>query len=228
MIDYLAAQVGLGLAGFDPIGALLAGGALAAGASRRAVLAFAASCLVLTLALGASFSFVLGPLLSRLSESFQIADRWWLLIELVVAAVLCVWGIRRLRSGAADRRGDESRRAARGVGVTAMTISGGLWGVAAATDPTFYAAALLAGRHDLVVMLLGITLWYAVSQLPLHVLTGAVVAGKHRRATEWIGTTTRRWSAPVRRTITGLAFAGAVLLVADVTVFVVTGAFLIG
>lgn len=227
MIEYLAAQFGLGLAGFDPIGALLVAGALAGGASRRAVLAFAVSCLLLTLALGAGLSYALGPLLENAASTLHIADQWWLLIELVVAAVLCAWGIRRIRNRS-GRRSADSPRPVRGVGAVAMAISGALWGVAAATDPTFYASALLAGRRDVLLMIVGIVLWYAVSQLPLHVLTGAVLAGKHHRAIQWLRQVTERWAGPVRRMITVLIFTGAALLVADAAAFVVTDDFLIG
>lgn len=228
MIEYLAAQFGLGLAGFDPIGALLVAGALAVGASRRAVLAFAVSCLLLTLALGVGLSYALGPLLANAASTLHIADQWWLLIELVVAAVLCAWGIRRIRNHSGRRSGTDSPRPVRGVGITAMTISGALWGVAAATDPTFYASALLAGRRDAFLMIVGIALWYAVSQFPLHVLTGAVLARKHHRAIKWLRQVSERWAGPVRRTITVIIFAGAAFMVADVTAFVVTDDFLIG
>lgn len=228
MIDYLAAQLGLGLAGIDPIGALLVAGALAAGASPRAVLAFAGTCLLLTLGLGAAFAYALGPLLARVADALQLADHWWLVLELVVAAALLAWGVRRLRRGSGQPSSATSARSGRGIGVAAMTLSGALWGVAAATDPTFYASALLAGSRDAPLMLAGIALWYAVSQLPLHALTGAVLAGRHQRATQRLRAIMTRWSVPLRRTATVLVFAGAALLVADTATYLVTDAFLIG
>lgn len=228
MSEYLAALLGLGVAGFDPIGALLIAGALAAGASRRSVLAFAGSCLLVTVVLGAGLSVALGPLMGGLAAVWQLEDGWWLAIDVTVAAALLAWGIRRIRNRSGRRSGTDSPRPVRGVGIAAMTISGALWGMAAATDPTFYASALLAGRRDVLPMIVGIALWYAVSQLPLHVLTGAVLAGKHHRAVQWLRQMTERWAGPVRRIITVLIFAGAALLVADAAVFVVTDDFLIG
>lgn len=77
-------------------------------------------------------------------------------------------------------------------------------------------------------MIAGICLWYAVSQLPLHVLTAAVLAGRHRRATAWMRSVTARWSGLAQRVITVLILAGAALLAAVAIVFIVTGSFLIG
>lgn len=76
-------------------------------------------------------------------------------------------------------------------------------------------------------MIVGICLWYAVSQLPLHVLTGAVLAGRHHRATAWMRSATARWSALARQVVTVLILAGATLLTADAIVFLATGSFLI-
>lgn len=137
MSEYLIAQLGLGVAGFDPIGALLIAGALAAGASRRSVLAFAGSCLLVTVVLGAGLSVVLVPLLGGLAAVWHLEDGWWLAIDVVIAAVLLVWGVRRLRSRPRPEADRGTARSVRGVGALPMAVSGALWGIASATDPSF-------------------------------------------------------------------------------------------
>lgn len=98
MVGLLVAALGLGVAGIDPAGALIAVSVLAAGARDRSVVGFAVMAVLGTALLGTVLSLTVGQQLSEVEWSSLLPpDRLAAVIELLVALGLLGWGLARLR-----------------------------------------------------------------------------------------------------------------------------------
>lgn len=222
MTALVLAALGLGLAGLDPAGALMAVATLAAGAQRRTVLGFGLTVLGGSAALGVTLSLTLGVRL-RSVDLLGLLPRGGLgaLLEVVLGFGLLGWAWWRQRRSTmpgAERLGRSRLGPVLGLGVAYAALS--------LTDPTFAGMVVLAGRGQPVVDVVTAHLvWSLASQLPLVVLLVAVLAGAHGGAVTWF----QRWWARVgpalRRGVTALALIVGVLLVADAGLFAATGRF---
>lgn len=228
MTALVLAALGLGLAGLDPAGALMAVATLAAGAQRRTVLGFGLVVLGGSVALGVTLSLTLGVRL-RSVDLLGLLPRGDLgaLVEVVLGLGLLGWVWWRGRRGGrpklpgADRFSRSRLLPVLGLGVAYALLS--------LTDPTFAGVVVLAGRGQPVAEVVAAhVVWSLASQLPLVVLLTAVLAGAHDGAVTWF----RRWWARVgpvlRRAVTALALLAGVALLADATWFAATGSFGIG
>ena len=130
-----AAIAGLGVAGLDPVGALILTTAIASGARRSAVLAFFASSLGVTVLVGVALGESVQRLVDVVVSLIQVPDpaRFWL--QLTAAVALTVWAVRRYRNR--NQSSPSQSRRARGSSMPAMLAAGTAWGIAALTDPTF-------------------------------------------------------------------------------------------
>lgn len=230
MTAFLLAVAGLGVAGLDPAGALIVVAALAAGARRRAVVAFAVTTLVVTVAMGVSLSALLGPRLAAIDWSvLDLPDPMWIVLDLGLAAILLVWSIRRGRrrdAPAAAPTAPPARRATSTVGLAGMGV---LFGLSAALDPTFIAVVVLAGRGEpLWWIVVAHLLWVLLSQAPLFALATATLANRHERAVVWFQGRWARARPAVNTIITVLLAVAGVYFLADAIAYLATGAFLIG
>ena len=182
----LVAVLGLGLAGLDPAGALIAAAALTAGARDRAVLLYGVVVLAGTALLGTTLSLTLGARLAGLDWSVLVpAGRVGAILEIAVGAGLLAWAVVRLRRTGA-RAPKPRRERTGGLGLAGV---GALFALSAALDPTFVAVVVLAGRDpDIAEVVLAHVLWAVLSQAPLVLLLVAVARGKHQRAVTWFGT----------------------------------------
>ena len=165
-----AAIAGLGVAGLDPVGALILTTAIASGARRSAVLAFFASSLGVTVLVGVALGESVQRLVDVVVSLIQVPDpaRFWL--QLTAAVALTVWAVRRYRNR--NQSSPSQSRRARGSSMPAMLAAGTAWGIAALTDPTFYATAALAGQsRGSVVPAVLVMVWFLISQLPLLAVT---------------------------------------------------------
>jgi hypothetical protein len=207
----LVTVLGLGLAGLDPAGALIAAAALTAGARDRAVLLYGVVVLVGTALLGTVLSLTLGVRLASVDWSVLVpAGRVGAIIELGVGVGLLAWAVVRLsRRGA--RAPKPRRERTGGLGLAGV---GALFALSAALDPTFIAVVVLAGRDPVVAeVALAHALWAVVSQAPLVLLLLAVARGKHERAVTWFGGWWSRVQPVVRRVVNAaLVVTGAVLV----------------
>lgn len=220
----LATVLGLGLAGLDPAGALIAVGALSAGARDRAVLLYGAIVLAGTALLGTLLSLTLGARLAGVDWSVLLpAGRTGAVIEVVVGVALLAWAAIRLRGGA---RAPRTRRAR--TGSASLSGAGVLFTASAVLDPTFVAVVVLAGRgQDVPAVVLAHVLWAVVSQAPLVVLLVAVARGAHQRAVEWFRDWWSRMQPVVRGVVTGALVITGAVLVLDGGWWFATGSFLI-
>jgi hypothetical protein len=97
VIELLLAALGLGLAGLDPAGALVAAGALAGGARGRHVAAYGLVSLLGTVALGTALSLVVGPRVSAVDWGALATSTGAGLVEVTLGLGLVAWGAARAR-----------------------------------------------------------------------------------------------------------------------------------
>jgi hypothetical protein len=221
----LVTVLGLGLAGLDPAGALIAAAALTAGARDRAVLLYGAVVLVGTALFGTVLSLTLGARLASVDWSVLVpAGRAGAVIELAVGAGLVAWAAVRLRRKEA-RAPRPRRQRTGGLGLAGV---GALFALSAALDPTFIAVVVLAGRDAVVAeVALAHALWALVSQAPLVLLLVAIARGRHQRAVEWFAAWWSRVQPGVRRVVTGALVVTGVVLVLDGGWWFATGNYLL-
>lgn len=203
--------LGLGLAGLDPAGALIAAAALTAGAKDRAVLLYGVVVLAGTAVLGTVLSLTLGARLADVDWSVLVpSGRVGAVIEVAIGVGLLAWALLRLR-----RRESRAPKPRRGrTGTAGLTGVGALFALAAVLDPTFVAVVVLAGRDPVVAQVaVAHVLWILISQAPLVLLLVAVARGRHERAVAWFGGWWGRVQPTVRRVVTAaLVLTGAVLV----------------
>lgn len=225
MVELLVAAFGLGIAGLDPVGGLIAVGALSGGTRERAVVAYGLAVILTTAVFGTVLSLTIGSRLAEIDWGFLNSGyEFWALGEAAVGVGLLVWAIRRILSPADE--GDKPRK--RGMSTVALLGTGIVFGLSAITDPTYVAMVVIAGREGTVLdVSLAHLAWILVSQSPLVVIIGAVLTGRHESV---VGRFQAWWEkvrpgiAKVGIGLTGVA--GAVLL-ADAGWWLFTEEFLI-
>lgn len=226
MLELLASTIGLGIAGLDPVGALIAIAALGGGARTRNVLVYGVLMIAVTVALGVVLSLVIGTRLASIDWSVLSPDgRFWAIGEAIAGVGLLAWGIRRMTHPPKIR---DDGSGTRGTTLTALSGLGILYGLSSVLDPTFVALVILAGRHGSF-MDAGIAhlLWILISQLPLVVVLGAIISGRYETIIEPLKTGWQRIRPRISRIGTAAAlFAGVVLLV-DAGWWLATDEFLI-
>lgn len=101
MIELLLAALGPGLAGLDPAGALIAAGALGAGARERHVAVYGLNAFLSTAVVGTALSLSIGPRIADIDWSMFVPGDWTAaLLELALELGLLAWGIVRARKTA--------------------------------------------------------------------------------------------------------------------------------
>lgn len=215
----LLAALGLGLAGLDPAGALVAVASLAAGARRGAVLGFGAVVLLGSASLGVALSLTLGARL-RTTDLAGLLPRGGTAAaaEVVLGVTLLGWAVWRLRA-----RPVPGERVGRSGAVTVVGLGVG-YALLSLTDPSFAGMVVLAGRGQPVAEVVTAHLvWSLTSQAPLTVLLVAVAAGAHEGAVGWFRRGWARVGPVVRRGVTLALVVAGVALLAEAGWFLVAG-----
>jgi hypothetical protein len=179
VLELLTASALLGIAGIDPLGALIGIRALAAGTSDRVVVAYVAAMVVVTTLLGTVLSLTVGSRMSEIDWSFLDSGYgWWATGEVLAGALLLVWAIRRVfRTSSDDGSKAPYGKARHGM---ALVGAGVVFGLGAVLDPTFVSLVVLAGRDGaLVDAVIGHFLWITISQLPAVLVGIAILSGRH-------------------------------------------------
>lgn len=227
MLELLTSTIGLGIAGMDPIGALIAIAALGSGARSRNVLAYGFLMIAVTVVLGVVLSLVVGTRLASLFDRDLLnqGDRFWAMGEGVAGFVLVAWGIRRIvRPPNLHDSGSKSH----GTGLQALCGVGFLYGMSSILDPTFVAVVILAGRHGSFLDA-GVShlLWIMISQLPLVVVLGAILSGRYTTIIEPLKTGWQRIRPWLSRIGTAATLLISFFLLADAWMWLATGEFLV-
>lgn len=221
-IEIAGSVLGLGLAGLDPVGALMVVPALAAGARRRIVMLFFGTAAFFTIATG----LVLGESVQYLTiwlESLTIPGTARLVAQVIVAAVLGWWAVHRW-SHRKDSRPEKKRSVlARPV---AMSLAGTFWGFSAVTDPSFLALAAIDSRiENMLVSVAVFAGWFVVSQAPLCAVVLTLAAGRDSKPVRYSLTLAQRLAAPTAVILTLLLVASSVLLFLNAVTYLSGGAF---
>lgn len=224
-VQFLLVVAALGVAGFDPFGALLVAGALALGASRTSALAFLLASSVVQLGLALAAGRMLGPFLDAVESRLVLLASIWSLASLAVGAGLIGWGLVRVRRGAVVR----PERPPRGVSSTSMAVAGLWFGFTVLLDPAYYAVVAVVARNaEPVARLTALVVWFAIAQWLLIALVIAAWVGDAGRAAEWLRGLWRRSAPVLARAINIAALVAGVALVVDGIWYLVTGRFLVG
>ena len=216
MTALLLATLGLGIGGLDPAGALMAVGALAAGARPRDVATFAVVVLLGSASFGVLATLTIGTRLHSLSlNALRPRGILGAGVELAVGVVLLAWVWRRAHTRPRERTpAPRSGLILAGVGYAALSL----------TDPTFAGTVVLAGRgYSVPAVLVAFVLWSLVSQAPLTVLLAAVLTGAHEPAVRWFRLWWARVGPRVRTVVTVVLGVSGFALVIDAAVLAVTG-----
>ncbi len=210
-MGFMLEAAGLGLAGLDPTGALIAIAALIGGARGRYVVVFGLVGLLGTVAFGTALALELGPRIARVDWSkYAPEERTVAFVGVVLGLGLLVWGaVSILRR---DKAAPESKplllRMIRITGPVSMAGIGVLYAFAATSDPAFDSLVVIAGRDKPVwAVIAAFFIWTLVSRSPLVLVTVVAARGRHERAVELF----RSWWARIRPLI-ALAAAGAAVL----------------
>ncbi len=187
MGDVLVRVVGLGIAGLDPLGAVLLVSAITAGAGRTKVFTFAASVLATSVLTGTALAIFGNRLFESSDADTSSSSPAWAYLEVGIALLIVVWLARSLMPS-----GTEPAPPRRDIAQStpAIAAAGAAFTMTSVLDPTFLATAAVVGPSgNIVVALLSFALWTLISQILLFSLVAAFHFGVHERAVD----ATRRW-----------------------------------
>jgi hypothetical protein len=226
VIKLLLTAFALGLASLDVTGALVATGALGAGARVRALMAFGCFCILGTVAFGTALSLIVGPRISGIDWGMLLPhdpteDRVAAFVEVVLGVGLLIWGIVRAR-----RPGSRAPKpgAPRGLGLISLAGAGTLFALAAIVDPPFVSLVVIAGRADLFWSVLAAhSTWTLVSHAPLILVLVFALSGESERIVSWVRTWWTRISPWMVRLVTGALLLAGTLLLLDALWYYFTG-----
>lgn len=225
MEQLLLTALGLGLAGVDPAGALLAVAALAAGARDRDVAVFGGIVLLGTALLGSVVSVTAGSRLAAVDWTALIpVGRLGAAAEALVGLVLLGGAALRLR-----RRPVAARKPRRSrIGLGPLAALGVLFLGSAVLDPTFLGLVVVAGRGEsLPAVVVAHVAWSLLSQVPLVLLLVAMARGGHERAVTWFQRGWARVTPALGRVVTAALLVAGLFLVLDAGWLFATGEFLV-
>lgn len=186
--------IALGVAGFDPLGALALIGAMALQARRRAIAALLASTLGSTFLLAVVLSSTVGRwVIDSLQKVHDPGHLVWGGLVTAAGVALLGWGLWRLRGPVRPRRTKTERTVASSAALALIGLGVGL---SALIDPAFYGLVVLAGDlRSWWGRLAACLVWVLVSQIALVVLSIAVFAGVFDKALRLIERARRDWAA---------------------------------
>jgi hypothetical protein len=230
VIKLLLTAFALGLASLDITAALVAIGALGAGARDRALVVFGCVSVFGTVALGTILSLVVGPRIAGMDWGALLPhdpteDEVAALVEIVLGLALLAWGIVRARRPATH---PPKPSAPRGLGPISMAGAGTLFALAAICDPAFVSLVVIAGRAERFWSVVAAhSTWTLVSHLPLLLVVAFSLGGGHERVVVLFRTWWARISPLIVRLITGVVLLVGTLFLLDAAWWHVSGEFLI-
>jgi hypothetical protein len=188
-MNLIFASIGLGILGLDIVGALLILMVLAQGAKKRSVVIFSLIVLFGTALFGVLLSLVLGEGINDLADILlKVPAEVWKTSQLVVALLLTAWIFLRVLkrnkiTKAMKRRRLRQLRKSLSRGVMFVAV---LFVISALLDPAFLALIAASGREGVFFDIVAAHLiWSFVGQIPLYVVTVAILFNKETLITDW-------------------------------------------
>ncbi len=178
----------LGLAGFDIAGAIIIITALSMKLPKKQIYIFALTSLSSTLIIGLLFSKVLKESIDYFSNIFEyIPDKIYAIIGFVLGLALLYWFIERVFiKDKYQEKEDKKENFFEKFIKNGLFIVGLLFSLWAISDPSFWAlVALAAQNNNLIIVILAFIIWMIVGQLPLYVLTIALVFNKYQKVMDY-------------------------------------------
>jgi len=216
----------LGLASLDVTGALLAAGALGAGARTRALLAFGCFCILGTVAYGTALSLIVGTRIAGIDWGMLLPhdpteDRVAAFVDILLGVGLLISGIVSiLRPGTRPPKPS----APRALGLISLAGAGILFALAAIADPTFVSLVVIAGRAEHFWSVLAAhSTWTLVSHVPLVLVLVLALSVDHERVVDWVQTLWAKISPWIFHLITGLVLLVGILFLLDALGWYLTG-----
>jgi hypothetical protein len=223
MINAFLTAIGLGIAGVDPLGALLLMSAITAGMSSLKIKLFTITVFVSTILTGVLLSFLGTGIIERLKGSLPgESSGVWLYVNIAIAVVIIVWLVRKARhKPTPDTKKD--RKSLQGNSLTVFTVAL-LFGVGAIFDPTFLANISFAAQtENAATVIIMHTLWITISQIMLFALFIAYLFGKHEKLVLKSRSLWKRHRKLFSNIIFGAGVLAVILLLADSLNFLLSG-----
>jgi hypothetical protein len=218
------------VASLDVTRALVAVGALGAGARLRALLAFGCFCSLGTVAFGTVLLVVVGPRIEGIDWGMLLPhdpteDRVVEFVDIVLGVGLLIWGVVRIRR---PDSGPPKPSTPRGLGLISLAGTGMIFAFAAIADPTFVSLVVIAGlaEHYRSVVAAHST-WTLVSHTPLVLVLALAPIGENERVVTRVLTLWARVSPSMVRLVTGVDLLMGTFLLLDALWWFLTGEFFI-
>lgn len=187
-MNLLAKAIAFGIAGFDPTGAIVIITALTMGLSKKQILLFAITTFIGTVFIGVGCSTFLGTSVNMISNLLNsIPDIVYMWLELIIGVVLLKWFVERVFFKSKNDVKEEKKESffARYM-KKGLFVVGILFAVTALADPSFLALITISGHNqNMIYVVLANCIWILISQLPIFVLTIAVLFNKHEKVIEY-------------------------------------------
>ena len=173
----------LGIAGFDPSGAIAIITALAMGVLKRDIYIFAITTFIATLLMGIIGSFFIDTGVMYISGLLNhIPESIFMVLEFMVAIVLLSWFYQRVflkskkESKAKQKDSFFIKYIKKGLFIVAL-----IFAIMSFTDPSFIALITLSSSDNILNIVLANIIWILISQAPVFILTIAVILNKHEK-----------------------------------------------
>lgn len=227
MLEAVLAAFGLGIAGIDPLGAVILMTAIAANFSRSRIVLFCITVFLSGVLAGTVISVTGAGFIASIKDLIPVpTSSIWVLVNLTIAAIILVWVVRRKL--AENKPKKEKVRKKLGSSFSGVVTTGFLFGAGSVLDPTFVANISLAAQtENLVTIVVMHTVWVIVSQIMLFGLFLAYLNGKHERVIAYSRLQYKKHKVLFQNILYVSVIGAFLFLVLDTLAYALTGNYLI-
>ena len=221
MINELIQTIGLGIAGIDPLGAILLFSAIRAGAERPKVIALVVSISITSVIAGVLVAVASGQLVESTSlEPPSQPGVIWAYLEIGIAILIGYWLIQRSKSNG-DSKKEKINNDSIGTILTCI-VAGAVFSVTTVIDPTFIATAIVvADINDVFISIIAFTIWTLISQFMMFALFVAYLSGTEQRLINATMLLWQRHKSLFERALYAAGVLAVLLLLADAIYYII-------
>lgn len=214
----------LGVAGIDPLGAILVASAIAAGVTRGKIILFTCCVFIFTILIGVFFSYIGTNFVATATSMVPDSNStFWVYVNVLIMAIICLWLYRKTKAKTVEK----PRKKLTG-SMFAIAIVGIAFGAGAVFDPTFLAVISLAGQNGSILTIISMhTIWILISQIMLFSLLIAYLTGKHELVLSKSKAIWIKHKQLLNSFVTGAAILSIVILAIDILAFLVWGDYIL-